>query len=871
MQKHVHPPRFMHRFFRWFCHPKLRDYIEGDLAELYAERLETSGKRKADMRFIIDVMLLFRPGIIKPIKEYRNLNQYDMFKNYLKVSFRNIFKNKGYSLINITGLATGLAVAILISLWIWDELSYNKYHAHYDRIAQVMQHQNFNGKIATHMSVPHVMSDEIKNNYGNDFKYVLQSSWTGGHILTVGEKNFSKKGNFFEPEVIDMLSLNMLYGSNDALKDPHSIILSESVAKIYFGDTDPMNKLVRIDDKFDVKVTGVYEDLPYNTSFREMAYILPWDLYLIANEWILKQSDPWGSNFTQSFAQLADHADMNEVSAKIKDVKLKKLDEFEKRYQPQVFLQPMSNWHLHSEFKDGINIGGRIEFVWLFGIIGLFVLLLSCINFMNLSTARSEKRAKEVGVRKSIGSMRSQLVAQFFSESLLVVTIAFFISLAFVQLSLPFFNEIADKKITILWSNPYFWLGGIGVSLFTGLIAGSYPALYLSSFQPVKVLKGTFRVGRFASIPRKVLVVIQFTVSVTLIIGTIIVFQQIQYAKNRPIGYERNGLINIFMSTPDIHTHFEAVRKELKDMNAIVDMTESTSPTTQNWNTNGGFEWQGKDPALAVDFPNDGVTHEYGKTVGWTFVQGRDFSREHVSDSLAFVINEAAAQFLGFKNPIGETLTWNQKPYKIIGVIKNMVVESPYDPIRASVFHISSEQENVLILKLNPALNPRESLSKIENVFKKYSPASPFEYTFVDEVYGKKFGDEERVGKLATTFAILAIFISCLGIFGLASFTAEQRTKEIGIRKVLGASVINLWQMLSKDFVILVIISCAISIPVSYYLLHQWLQKYEYRTGIGWWVFIASASGALLITLFTVSYQSIKAAIANPVKSLRSE
>lgn len=871
MQKNFYPPRFMHRFFRWFCHPKLRDYIEGDLVELYAERLQTSGKRKADMRFIVDVMLLFRPGIIKPINEYRNLNQCDMFRNYLKVSFRNIFKNKGYSLINITGLATGLAVAILISLWIWDELSHNKYHKHYDRIAQVMQHQNFNGKIATHITVPYVISDEIRNNFGNDFKYVLQSSWTSGHILTVGEKNFSKEGNFFEPEVIDMLSLNMLQGTKDALKDPHSIILSESVAKIYFGDADPMNKLVRIDNKLDVKVTGVYEDLPYNTSFRDMSYILPWDLYLIANEWITKQDDPWGSNFTQSFAQIADHANMEEVSAKIKDVKLNKLDESERRYQPQVFLQPMSNWHLHSEFKEGVNVGGRIEFVWLFGIIGLFVLLLSCINFMNLSTARSEKRAKEVGVRKSIGSMRSQLVAQFFSESLLVVTIAFFISLAFVQLSLPFFNEIADKKITILWSNPYFWLGGIGVSLFTGLIAGSYPALYLSSFQPVKVLKGTFRVGRFASIPRKVLVVIQFTVSVTLIIGTIIVFQQIQYAKNRPIGYERNGLINIYMPTPDIHTHFEAVRKELKDLNAIVDMTESTSPTTGNWNTNGGFEWQGKDPALAVDFPNDGVTHEYGKTVGWTFVQGRDFSRDYVSDSLAFVINEAAVKFLGFKNPIGETLTWNQKPYKIIGVIKNMVVESPYDPIRASVFHISSKQENVLILKLNPAVSPRESLGKIENVFKKYSPATPFEYTFVDEAYGNKFGDEERVGKLATTFAILAVFISCLGIFGLASFTAEQRTKEIGIRKVLGASVINLWQMLSKDFVILVIISCAISIPVSYYLLHQWLQKYEYRTGIGWWVFVASASGALLITLFTVSYQSIKAAIANPVKSLRSE
>ncbi|GAB3513893.1 ABC transporter permease [Emticicia fontis] len=764
-----------------------------------------------------------------------------------------------------------MAVAMLIGLWIYDELSYDKYHENYDRIAQVMQNQHYNGQSATHTSMPYLMAEEIRNNYGSDFKYVLQSSWTSGHILTYGEKKFSKSGNFFEPQVTDMLSLNMLKGTRAALKEPNSIILSESYAKAFFGATDPMDKVMKLDNKTNVRVTGVYEDLPYNSSFRDMNYVMPWELYLITNDWIKKMEDPWGSNFTQAFAQIADKADMEVVSKKIIKAKYNRVGKDDQKYNPELFLHPLSKWHLYPEFKDGKNTGGRIEFVWLFGIIGIFVLLLACINFMNLSTARSEKRAKEVGIRKAIGSVRSQLIIQFFSESILVVALAFILSFVLVHFALPFFNELADKKISILWTNPVFWLAGITFTVFTGLIAGSYPALYLSSFQPVKVLKGTFRVGRFAAIPRKVLVVLQFTVSVTLIIGTIIVFRQIQHAKDRPIGYNRDGLINIYMMTSDIHNHFEAVRNELISSGAIMEMTESGSPTTEVWNTNGGFEWEGKDPSLAVDFPNNGVTHGYGKTVGWQFKLGRDFSREFATDSTAFVINEAAVKFLGFKNPIGKIIKWNGTPYTVIGVVKDMIVQSPYAPTRGSLFHISKDSENVMILKLNPNKSSREALAKIETIFKKYNPSAPFEYKFVDEEYARKFGDEEQVGKLATFFAILAIFISCLGLFGLASFVAEQRTKEIGVRKVLGASVMNLWQLLSKDFVILVLISCLISIPIAYFYLNGWLKRYEYRTDISWWVFVVSIAGALLITLLTVSFQAIKAATTNPVKSLKTE
>jgi putative ABC transport system permease protein len=797
-----------------------------------------------------------------------------MLKNYFKIAFRNLVKQKGYSFINIAGLATGMAVAILIGLWIWDELSYDKYHQNYDRIAQVWQNNIYNGNVQSQMANPYLMGEEIRNNFGSDFKYVLEASWNNTHILAHGEKMFNKDGYHFEPAVTEMLSLRMLQGTRAGLKDPYSILLSASTAKAFFGDADPMGKMMRIDNETDVKVTGVYEDLPHNSFFRGMNYLLPWEHYLITNPWVKKMQNPWGSNFTQTFVQLADNANMDAVSARIINVKFNKLKhEDDKKYKPEVFLHPMSKWHLHSEFKNGKIVGGRIEFVWLFGIIGVFVLLLACINFMNLSTARSEKRAKEVGIRKSIGSMRSQLVAQFFSESLVVAVLAFIVSLLLVQLALPTFNQVADKQLSLPFMYPLFWLIGIGFSAITGIVAGSYPALYLSSFEPVKVLKGTFRVGQYASLPRQVLVVLQFTVSVTLIIGTIVVFRQIQFAKDRPVGYERSGLIQTVMSTPDIHKKFETVRTELKSMGAIEEMTESGSPPTNIWNTNGGFTWKGKDPGLAVDFPNNGTTFEHGKTLGWQFTAGRDFSRDHATDSLAFVINESMEKFLGFENTIGEVLTWEDKPYTIIGIIKDMVVESPYEPVRPALWHISKseDQGNVILLKLNPNMGSHEAISKIEGVFKKFNPASPFEYKFVDENYARKFGDEERVGKLASFFAILAVLISCLGIFGLASFVAEQRTKEIGVRKVLGASVFNLWRMLSKDFVVLVIISFLIAMPMSFYFMNSWLQKYEYRTGIAWWIFAVSGLGALAITLGTVSYQSIKAAMANPVNSLRTE
>ena len=562
---------------------------------------------------------------------------------------------------------------------------------------------------------------------------------------------------------------------------------------------------------------------------------------------------------------------MEKVSTKIKDVKLNKVRDEGRRYNPAMFLHPMRKWHLYSDFKNGVNTGGQIDNVWLFSTIGIFVLILACINFMNLSTARSEKRAKEVGIRKAIGSARKQLITQFFSESMLIAALAFVFSVLLVFLVLPYFNSVADKKISLPWAHPLFWTFGLSFSIMTGMFAGFYPALFLSSFQPVKVLKGTFRVGRYASIPRKVLVVLQFTISTTLIIGTMVVYKQINHAQNRPIGYSKDGLISIPVTEP-VHEHFDAVRTELINAGAIVEMAESGSPTTQVWNTNGGFNWEGKDPNQAVDFPNNSVSVDYGKTIGWKVIEGRDFSRDFASDSNAFILNEAAVKFIGFKtNPVGQVIHWNEQPFTVIGVVKDLLVQSPYQPVRASMWHLSDERQNVFLLKVNPKSSVKDAISKIEQVFKRTNPASPFDASFVDEEYARKFGNEKRIGELATFFAILAVFISCLGLFGLASFVAEQRTKEIGIRKVLGASVSNLWRMLSQDFVLLVIISSFLAVPLAYYFINDWLKQFEYRTELSWWIFIISVLGAIIITLLTVSYQAIKASLMNPVNSLRTE
>lgn len=797
-----------------------------------------------------------------------------MFKNNFLIALRSLSKNRVSSFINIAGLAVGMAVALLIALWVWDELTYDRYFPHYERIAQVMQHQTFNGHKGTGPAIPIPLEPELRNKYGHNFQYLAMASWQGEHILSFGDKKVIQEGNYMDKDITRILSLPMLQGTHDGLKELNSILLSKSAAQSLFGTAEPLGKLIKIDNLLEVKVTGVYEDLPFNTEFHNLHFIAPWELYVSSQEWVknARAEQQWGNNSFQLFALIANQTNLATLSSKIKNVKYDKVDKEEKKFKAEIFLHPMKDWHLNSNWEEGVQTGGFMQYVRLFTIVGIFVLLLACINFMNLSTARSEKRAKEVGIRKTIGSVRGQLIRQFFSESFVVVCCSFLVAVVFILLVLPWFNEVADKKISFPWTQPLFWLGSLAFISFTGLVAGSYPAFYLSSFQPIKVLKGTFKAGRFASIPRKMLVVLQFTISITFIIGTLIVYQQIQHTKNRPLGYNNQGIVMVQMSSPDHYGKYDLLRNELKSNGTILEMAQSSSPLTGVWSNNGGFSWEGKDPNLDAEFATVWVTHDFGKTVDWQFNQGRDFSRDFSTDTSALVMNEAAVKFSGIKDPVGKTINWgDDRTYKIIGVIKDMLMESPYDPVRQTVYFLDYENVNWMNFKLNPAKSASESLANVREAFKKYIPSVPFDYEFADESFSEKFEAEERVGTLAAAFAGLAVFISCLGLFGLASFAAEQRTKEIGIRKVLGASVNHLWALLSRDFVILVLISCILAVPIAYHYLHGWLQQYKYHTEISWWVFGIAAFGAVAITLITVSFQAVRAATVNPMKSLKSE
>jgi putative ABC transport system permease protein len=800
-----------------------------------------------------------------------------MLKNYFIVAWRNLFRNPSSSLINVGGLTVGMTVALLIGLWIGDEMSFNTNHKNYDRIAKVMQVLTFNGKKRTDDNTPFPIGRALQTKFPGDFSHVVMSSNEGSHILAVPEKKLTTRGIFMDKEAPDMLTLKMLSGITAGLTDPHSILLAASTAKAMFGPLDPINKTLKIDGRLDVKVTGVYEDLPENTEFAAVGFIAPWDLYAGSETWIARARDEtqWDNFSFHCYIQLAAHADRHAVDQKIHDLIRNNYGLAAASLHSEIFLQPMSDWHLYSRWDDdGRQAGGLIEYVRLFGCVGFVVLLLACINFMNLSTARSERRGREVGIRKAIGSLRSQLVAQFYSESLLTVVLSFACSVFLVWMLLPAFSTLAAKKIAMPWSVPFFWLASLGFILLTGIIAGSYPALYLSSFRPVKVLKGAIKAGRWASLPRKALVVIQFTISIVLIIGTVVVYNQIRYTRDRPLGYSRNGVMMVRMANQDFYGKYDLLRTELRNTGAVTDLAESSSPMTAIGENNIGFDWPGKDPNQVGDFDNVYITQDYGKTIGWTIGQGRDFSRDF-ADSSSIILNEAAVRFMGLKDPIGKIVTRKMAPrnrrYTVVGVVKDILMESPYENVEPAIFFMDFENVNWVLLRLNPDKSAGESVAKVGDVFRKLIPSAPFNYQFADLEFAKKFAVEERIGNLSAIFAVLAIFISCIGLFGLAAFVAEQRTREIGIRKLLGASVTGLWKLISTDFVVLTGISCLIAVPLADYAMTSWLGQYPYRSSVSWWIFALACSLTMLLAVATVSYQAIRAALANPVDCLKSE
>lgn len=787
-----------------------------------------------------------------------------MLFNYFKIALRNLQKNSVYSFINIAGLSIGIASSMLILLWVADEYAFDHFHENYDRIYKVYKSETWAQGIGTGPSMPYPLKEAIKDK-SSQVKHIVMTNWGEGNMLQVGEKRLNKFGLSASEDFFKIFSFNMVKGDpNTALKEPNSIVITESTAKAFFNDQDPINQLIKIDNSQELKVTGVIKDVPRQSSF-QFDYVLPFSYYESTQPWIRNNArNNWNNNSFLMYVELHPGGTEADVTSSIKDLVK---NNNPKAPTAQVFLHPVSKWRLYSNFENGQNTGGMIEYVQLFSAIAIFVLVIACINFMNLATARSESRAREVGIRKSVGSRRKELILQFLGESIMVTFISALIALMLVELVLPAYNTLVNKNITVDYSTPLFWTIALVGVLIIGIISGSYPAFYLSAFQPVKVLKGKVNAGKGASTPRKVLVTLQFGFSIFLIIGTIIIYQQIMHVKSRDMGYDRENLMQIWTNY-ELETNFQAVRTELERTGVVKSVCKSNSPITDIFSSNE-VKWEGM-PDQRVAFSTIATEFDYAKTMGIELLEGRDFSREF-NDSSSVVINQAAADFMGMKDPIGKNIIYNKDNLTIVGVMKNVVMESPDQPIEPLTLIFDPEWSSTISVRLNKTDDLQASINTIESVFKKLNPNYPFEYRFADAVFERKFATINLISRLAAIFASLAIIITCLGLFGLAAFTAEQRTKEIGVRKVMGASISSLVVLISKDFSRLVIFSFAFSAPIAWWFLNNFLERYPYRVSIVWWMLPLVGLFALTLAVLIVSTQAIKAAVSNPVKSLRNE
>jgi putative ABC transport system permease protein len=791
-----------------------------------------------------------------------------MLISYFKTAWRNIVRSKGYSVLNILGLATGMAVTLLIGLWVSYQYSYDKFLPDYQRVYQVLSNYNSDANVSTQGSTPTKLADVLRSEFPG-IEYVSETDWFVYHGLKVGDKKLFIDGGQVQQDFLKIFQFPMLRGTaGTVLKDPYSIVLTESTAKTLFGQVDPIGKTVRFDNVNDLKVTGILKDLPPNSSF-SFRFLVPFSYYEATTPWVKNMrtmSFGSGNAFAQ-YVKLRPGVSYAQLAPKIKDIE--KRDNDPNAKTTEIILQPMADWHLYTNFKNGKEAGGFVEYVRLFGIIGLLVLAIACINFVNLTTARSEKRAREVGIRKAIGSLRRDLIIQFLTESFMLVFIAFSISILLAQLVLPAFNALTDSGLSLPLSNLRFWLLMAGCLCFIALAAGSRPAFYLSNFKPVKVLKGTVSVGKVATLPRKVLVVIQFSCSIALIISTVIVYQQIQHGKDRPTGDDLNRLMETDGS-PDLVRNFTVLKNELLQKRIASSVTLSSCAATWINLHDDIAEWPGKKPGERISLATVWVNKDYFKTLGMTLKEGRDF--DGVSDRATVILNAAAVKRLGLKQTLNQTIKYDTTR-TIIGVAKDALMQSPYSPADPTMFlyDYDPSPQSVVLYRLSPNITTRDAIAKLGPIFSKYNPSYPYDYDFEDTNYAAKFNAELLVGKLAATFAGLAIFISCLGLFGLAAYMAEQRNKEIGIRKVLGASISQIWLLLTSDFIVLVLISCLIASPIALYFLRNWLQNYDYRITIGPWIFIAAAISAIIITVVTISFQAIRAALANPVDTLRTE
>ncbi|MCF1714851.1 ABC transporter permease [Flavihumibacter sp. RY-1] len=786
-----------------------------------------------------------------------------MLFNYFKIAFRNLLKYKGFSAINILGLAVGMASAILIFLWISHEISYDRFHEKKDRIFEAWNKGSFNGKVSCWNTTPKILASALQSDIP-EIETTTRVNWADNYLTRFGDKTIMMKASMVDSTFLQVFSFPVLKGDiQNALMNPSGVVLTASTAAKLFGTDNPIGQTLELNEKFQLIVTAVVQDPPNNSRF-QFECLLPW-AFLRAQGW---DDDYWGNNSTRTYALLKPGSKVESANAK--------LENFRKKYDRDdptggFFLYPIERWRLYSSFTEGVEEGGMIEYIRIFTIVGAIILLIACINFMNLSTAKSEQRAKEVGIRKVIGAMRHNLMGQFLGESILIAFLAGILSLLLVQVTLPAFNTFTGKLVEIDYTNPLAWALWAGFILLTGLIAGSYPAFFLSGFQPTKVLKGTFKKTQSAINPRKVLVVLQFTFAIILIISTLVIKKQINYAQNRNNGYNKDQLLYYFL-TGTAEKNYDLIKNELLSSGIATSVTKTSAPLTEGWSNTWGIGWKGKQPDDRTLFDRFCADQQFVKTAGLELVKGRDFDlAAHPADSAAVLLNESAVKAMGFSDPIGQVIQDNGQDWTVIGVIKDFILHSPFAKTQPMVIEGAHGWFNVIHFRLNPTNSVSTNLKNAETIFKKFNPSYPFDYTFVDQAYASKFEEEKKMGSLAALFAGLTIFISCMGLFGLATYMAATRFKEIGIRKVLGASVASITSLLSKDFLKLVLISFIVASPIAWILMNQWLKGYAYKTSIDVWVFVATGFLSLTIALLTTSIQAIKAAVSNPVKSLKSE
>jgi putative ABC transport system permease protein len=790
-----------------------------------------------------------------------------MFRLNLKIALRNLWRNKTSSVINIVGLAVGLSACLLLLLYVNYEMNFDRHFKDSDKVYQVMTNfQDATGKITSTGGVP---GNGIAMAIKTKIPEVNELSRIGGgdeSLIANQQKAFKKRDLFADPEILRIFNYEFIAGNSvTALNTPDAVILTESMAKLLFGSTDVLNKTVRYQNRNDLKVTGVIKDLPTNISLR-FDYLMPWSFFESINDYVKNMK--WGDFNFPVMVKVNDPANIDLINSKVKKL-------FNENYTAQRnenFLFPLADTHLHGEFLNGKSVGGDIERIYLFMALAFGILLVACINFMNMATAKSERRAKEVGIKKTIGATRSSLVIQFLTEAMILTAVAVLIAVTIVEVTLPIFNNLLGIDIAIGYTNTGYWLGILAVALLTGLLSGTYPALFLSSFNPIQTLKK--KTARAKLIPfniRQVLVVVQFCFAIILIIATLVIYKQMQFIKNRPIGYHINSLAEM-PQDGELNGKFDLFKEQLLKSGAVTAVNKSSRGMTNVGSWFYGFQWPGiEEKGKEIVFNRLETQYDFVKTNGVELVSGRDFSRDFASDSAGIMLSSTAVKMMKLKDPIGTNVNLFGNQLKVIGVFKDFIWASPYRSGNPMVIIFNENPGGSVNLRLNTANSVSKNVELISTITKNINPEYPVEINFVNDLFSRKLQSEKILGVLANLFGGIAILISCLGLYGLVAYSAEQRTKEFGVRRVLGATVGNIMRLLSVSFLKMVFIAACIGVPLAYYLMNKWLTAFEFRTTISWPIVVASIAGTIIIAFLTVSFQAYKAARANPVEALKYE